>query len=1153
MSAKGKEYELAIRISGIVDKNFNTALVGTSTKLKSFSATVKAMNSDFTRLDKGFDSIMNTGIKCFSALTTAAEVAAIAIGTVTAASIAVGSEYESAFAGVKKTVDATEEQYARLRQDILDMSLVIPESAANIAAVMEIAGQLGIATDSLTDFTETMIKLGVSTNLSAEDAATALARFANVTNMANYDEKGVSNYERLGSVIVDLGNNFATTEEEIVTMATNLAATGDMVGLSQAQIMALATAMSAVGIKAEKGGTAMSKLLRKMQLAVETNSGSLEDYAKVADMSVSEFSDAFKNDAVAALSAFIQGLSDTERNGKSAAAILTDMKLGEVRLSDVILRLANAQGQMSQEAIDAAIAEGIFTENTLDAEYSSSLLADALKLANEAWNENTALSVEAGKRYETFGSKVELMKNAFKNLGIAIYDNTTRTPVLGWIENITSAVNNFTKNGLPKWLDKVSASVPTMSRKVRSAWKTVSPFFEGMLKFGGWLVKHGDYVIGALVGIGAAMATYKIASTIVHIVNALMSFASMNPVTIGIMAVVGAIGLLVGAIAEYKAYRQNLVDESLAKHFGDISLSMGEIQRIAEEIVSTKSLYAVNEALNAFDRADQVADNLQSYVDDLNLMHWKVSIGLELTEDEKTSYKDAVTGYIQEMQDYMSKESYAVQINMAATFGEGSDISSKVNAFYLNSYNKMEQLGKDLADAVTEAFADNVLDPGEADYIASIQKRIANLQAAMATGDFEAGLIKMQKKYGSGAALDADSFQNVQEEIATQLDAVSEKYLESYSRTVSALNNARKSGFITPEEFTNGLREADLTYYNNMAGSLGNAAVFQIQSIKEAYSGEISSAIEALIGDYANSKEDWLMRPGVMFNGMADTLSKDKNFRTTRDALSQLLEVMAPTIEQLRDIKSRFEALGQEVPEAISSALDQVTDWESIVNLDFGEDLWRVIGEQIANGDHKEFYADLFNALQEEGNELPQGLYEGFTSNASQYFDGMYAWSNEYMQEQFSKGFTVESDLNIVLNPRFSGLPNNIDFSQFDLSPKHGGGGINHRANGGLATRPELTWFAENGPEIAIPIDGSRNAISLWEKAGRLLGMGSVLDKYQLSDSGSQTAITYSPTLQFYGEAPSKQDLEDAMEISQDKFDSMMDKYFKTHGRVSFG
>ena len=234
MSTKGKEYQLAIRIAGIVDKSFSASLASTKGGLAQIQTTINAIDSDFVKLDKGFDGIVRTGEKCFSAIASAAGVASMAVAAATAASVYEGSQFESAFAGVKKTVDATAEEYAALRQNILDMTREIPSSASDIAGVMEIAGRLGIATESLTEFTETMINLGVSTNLSAEEAATNLAKFANIVNMADYGTDGISNWERLGSVVVDLGNNFATTEADIVEMATRLASTGSLVEIGRA-------------------------------------------------------------------------------------------------------------------------------------------------------------------------------------------------------------------------------------------------------------------------------------------------------------------------------------------------------------------------------------------------------------------------------------------------------------------------------------------------------------------------------------------------------------------------------------------------------------------------------------------------------------------------------------------------------------------------------------------------------------------------------------------------------------------------------------------------------------------------------------------------------------------------------------------------------
>lgn len=1161
MSTTGKEYKLAIRIAGIIDKSFNTSLTSTKSSLAAFKTTINAMDKDFTRLDKGFNGIMNVGKKCFSAVATASGVAALAIGAATTAAIYQGSQFESAFAGVKKTVDATAEEYEQLRSNILEMTRTIPSSASDIAGVMEIAGQLGIATESLTAFTETMINLGVSTNMTAEDAATNLAKFANVMSMTDYGPDGVSNWERLGSVVVDLGNNFATTEEDIVAMATRLASTGHLVGLSEAQIMALSTAMSAVGIKAESGGSTMAKLLKKMQLAVETNSGSLQNYASVANMTADQFSQAFKDDAVVALSAFIDGLNDTERNGKSAVAILDDMKLSEVRLSNTILALAGADGVMT----------------------------DAIQTANDAWNENTALAIEAGKRYETAESKVQLMKNAFSELGITAYEEL-REPFVDTVDVITNKVlemNDYIggADGISKWIKNINTKLPTLKRNVSNAWRTVSPFFNGILSLGKWLIKNPNVIVGTIVGIGSALATYKIASTLVHVVNSIMALTTMNPTTQGIMAIVTAIGLISAACAAAEASINELADENLSAHFGNIALSMEDIQKVAEYIVSSDSLGGVKKALEAFEDLDGISSTMEESISELDKLNWKVSIGMELTADDQESYKQAIDEYVKAAQDYALQSQYAVQANL--TIGlDGADadslsIADKINGFYAECYSEMTGLGEDLSNAVNEAFSDNILDPDEIIAISDIQAKMAQLQESMATGEFDAQLSAISLKY-SGAELTPESFMNLQEELNNQVETASQAYQTSYAKNYASAKAALDAGSITTEEFATITDELQQKYIDNLNALTEKAASFQLNTINGQYIPDISlfareSISEDLswLQDQAEYTKDQLAMMDYdpleeYFLGISQNMITDSDFEVVRKSVEKLLEEATPTIEQMESIKAQCEAAGKAVPESIASGLEQFEFLQGIVDGDI-DAMYKAIGMSISGTE----YADILQDLADQGRSIPQSLLDGIKSgtvegvsvvsgseintaaenNIRPVVEGMYAWSQEAIDEYYSKGFTADADVNITLNPLYSwrynqlpslpGLPSNSTINSLNNLD------IKQNAEGGIWDQPILTTFAEKSPEAAIPIDGSKNAINLWEQTGRLLGMDSVLDNVSL-EGGSGPVIEYSPVLKFYGEAPSKEDISDALSISQDEFEGLMERYLKSKGRVSF-
>lgn len=405
-------------------------------------------------------------------------IAAVGTGLLTAgtAAVAAGASFESAFAGVKKTVNATSQELAQMRQGIRDMAKDMPTSANEIARVAEAAGQLGIKNDAILSFTKTMVMLGDSTNMASADAATSLARLANITQMPQ------SSFDRLGSTVVALGNSLATTESEIVEMGLRLAGAGKQVGMSEATILSFAGALSSVGIEAEAGGSAFSKVMVDMQLAAEQGGDGLQQFADVAGMSADEFSKAYKEDAAGAMLSFIKGLSTCEERGVSAIATLDNMGITEVRMRDALLRAAGASDVFSQ----------------------------ALQTGSQAWDENTALTNEASQRYETFESKAKMAKNAIVDLAISLYDSAEKPlksaadAVLGYAEALSQA---FETGGIEALVEKAGDIFADIAVKateqapkmVDAAASTIKAFLSG-------IVSHKEELYSAAVNIAKTLA-----------------------------------------------------------------------------------------------------------------------------------------------------------------------------------------------------------------------------------------------------------------------------------------------------------------------------------------------------------------------------------------------------------------------------------------------------------------------------------------------------------------------------------------------------------------------------------------------------------------------------------------------------------------------
>lgn len=519
--AVGKENSFANRIN-----KFGDGLIKSGDKIKTFGDNVSSLGGKLT-----------TGL-------TAPLIASV--GLVTKAAI----DYESAFAGVKKTVDETATvSYQKLSDGIRQMAKELPASAVEIANVAEVAGQLGIKTEDILSFSRTMIDMGESTNLSAEEAATAIAKIANIMGLTS-DE-----YSRFGAAVVDLGNNFATTEKDIVEMTNRLAAGGKLAGLSTADILGLATAMSSVGIEAEAGGTAMTQTLTAIGNAVSlTGKGAADDLnliAKTAGMTSEEFQQAWKEKPVVALQSFIKGLQEAQNKGVNMNAILMQLGMTGVRQSNMLKSLALASDKMG-EAVDRS---------------------------NKAWKENTALTNEANKRYETTESQLKMFKNQVTDLAIEFGGPLLKALREGlkagkpWIDMLAEMAKHFSsmseeeQRNVLKWAALTAGAGPALTLFGKGIG-IIGSLTKGI----GWLTKGTGKAVGgislmhktfqAFRTTGNLSSAFKLASGgAVALGNATASAStSTGLLTTAMGGLANPLGLIVGSLA---------IATAAAVHFGN--------------------------------------------------------------------------------------------------------------------------------------------------------------------------------------------------------------------------------------------------------------------------------------------------------------------------------------------------------------------------------------------------------------------------------------------------------------------------------------------------------------------------------------------------------------------------------------------------------
>ena len=789
-------------------------------------------------------------------------------------------DYESAFAGVKKTVDETATvSYKNLSDGIRQMAKELPASAVQIANVAEVAGQLGIKADDILAFSRTMIDMGESTNLSAEDAATAIAKIANILGLTS-DE-----YSRFGASVVDLGNNFATTEKDIVEMTNRLAAGGKLAGLTAPEILGLATAMSSVGIEAEAGGTAMTQTLTAIGNAVSlTTKDSADDLAliaKVAGTTSEEFQQAWKEKPAEALQSFIKGLNTAHEKGANMDAILMKLGMTGIRQGNMLKSLALSSDKMSA----------------------------AVQRSNQAWKENTALTNEANKRYETTESQLKMFRNQLTDIAIEFGGPLIKAlrsgldAVKPWISNLADLAKKF-------------SSLSTEQQQNIIKWGLMAAALGPALK----LLGGGVSVIGGLVkavgglskGIGVLSSSAKYLFNLPAGLNALAGSAgaaetamagmstSAGSMTGAIGALANPLGLIVGSIGLVTAglvYLGNEKDKARIKteEFGSqlSSTAQGELRNFQKTVDETSTAVAnfgthagdVEKVSGAFKK---LYEDIQAAADQSNHRMEELGAKWGISEEDIARAKERNGQYVSNAEVMMNQINEIYQRHN----GDASKFSQEEKEIILNNQNEMIKaklrlmsLSEEQQTAALQALNGKIssLNETQLKHTRDVLKQAMDEEKKL----YETSKSEL-KELLDGKAIDQETYNKRMQEVESKhtqtMEALGSKYYQVMKNLDEKVKSRTGQSWNYWEEAKKALEEYGLSYeeigrkaseasqkVGNSHSILANYTSEMSKEVKEANDAwsllvgnidkngnfQVKSNVKEVIGEASKSAEGW--------------------------------------------------------------------------------------------------------------------------------------------------------------------------------------------------------------------------------------------------------------------------------------------------------
>lgn len=1163
-----------IKIIGEIDKSLSSAATAAQKELQQIAA-YAARNSDivnhsFRNFDtRGIDALGNIADNAFGLVASGAKLAAEAIGGIAVASVMVGANFEEQMSVVQSISNVSLEEMKLLEDMAKQMGRSTKFSATEAGQAFEYMSMAGWKTEEMLDGINGVMDLaaasGESLALTSDivtDAITAFGLSAKDTN--HFVDVLAAASSNANTNVAMMGESFKYAAPLAGSFGFTIEDTALMLGM-----------MANSGIKASQAGTSLRKIFTALSSEIKINqadgslltiqtsdqAGKMRDLRDIIDDVRAAFSGMSEEQRLAAqdtLKHAAQELSISleDENGKlkTQAQLYAEISEGMQGLTD-----AGKVAEAEELAGKTGMAGLLTIINTSEEDYQK--LADAIDNAD-----GTAKRM-AETRINNLKGDVTILKSGLEGVGVEIYDQL-KDPLRDVVQGVTDFVN-----------DDIVNALPTVRREMKQLGKFVSDGLDPLIDAGGWFLDNPHVLAGGLMGIGGALATFKAAQGVSHAVKSISNLSKL--VSAWPVAVAGlAIGGIVGISTAIKTSNEKLKKENLAEHFGNISLSIEELQQVASDLLYTDSIGQITAGLEAMSEVDEIGRKIDSVTKEIEKANWKVEIGLELSEQEMTNYQANIQDFIQSSQDQVLQMQYATSLELNAFMGDdlqGQAMQEQFDAFYASQYSELQYWGGRLGDVVAEAFSDGMLDIDEAKAIRKLQEKMIKMQSTLSTSNLNAKFEVIRSKQGD--ELNTESFQNLQAEIEQQLQVENEKAEKTY---FELLDTMQQIGY-SEEEYN---KQKDILFgklLTQQAENRSAAVNFQVDTIMQQYEKELGDALpeferqtqelleKALYDIEVNGYEarsTWLTFERDLQNlGKKSGLEKDDI-----NAITALYEPLQKEIKELESIRNKLLDLHIEVPKNLANAFVNTSKIGAITgNLDA---IYGYVGNIGASPEYKDRLKEVHECSGAIAEEVIKGI-EDKERDLDLAGERLYKNFIEKMQERFENPLNFRIPLGISASITMQNDMRNIipdlaleyETTSATTSTNIKGMKPERYAKGGLIENPTLSWFAEESPEMAIPINGSSRSVALWQETGRLLGiykennyakfaenisqavMISEANKNQSGNSGNQ--YIFSPVLNLNNDTR-KEEFQEIEEEMFERFAEYMEQRENEKRRKSF-